>query len=164
MGERVLDRLPLVYVILAPLAGLGAYFLSQTSSWGLITLLLYLNYAAAETVITISYAVIAQSGKDGKVAVWLVSVLYAGIFFVVTLWSIEILLGVRYLHPELVTDSGRPQEGAQLIESLSYAFIAASAAAANVSAAVLLYGFRHGGLQRKIRPWPWPPRKIIKGE
>ena len=150
MIRKLFERLPLLFLVGAPLAGLF-WFLAPydfEASSGPFRIVLYAFYASSVTAITFTYFRFIRNA-EGKVAAWLVIAFYVEAFFNLTLLGILTLLVVRYLHP-----GGYGFEATLAFRAI-YGLIGASATATFIGAAAALVGYRRGLLGRRIEPFPF---------
>ncbi len=156
VGEKLLDRLPLLYVLLAPVAWFAALLLAADPTLDGLRLAIYFLYSVSALVIATGLVHLARRSEDGTASVWLVSVMYEAVFFALSLVGILGLTLLRIYHPELLMPEVSASPLASFLQRLAYAMIAGSAMGTFISACVLLYGFLRGHLDMRIHPWPWP--------
>ena len=149
MIRNVFERLPLLFTLGAPLAGLLWAVLPYDfhANAGPYRLLLYGFYAASVAAITFTYYRFIRSSSDGRVAAWLVIAFYVELFFNLTLVGIFCLLLLRLLYPD-------PDNVLFYFRAL-YGIVGASASATFIGAVAALVGYRRGLLGMRIEPFPF---------
>lgn len=146
--------LPLAYLAFPLLVAACAYLFGVEPYLTPGRIVQYLVYALSGSVIAggLLYIVATSGGLASR---WLVSVMYEALAFAVMLWIVAGLVILRTLYPGLILPGGEAPDTAEFFQRVGYATIWASVTATTISALVLLHGFRRGGLDQLIRPWPW---------
>lgn len=155
MLRNAFERLPLIFLVGAPLAGV-AWFLAPydlEAASGPFRLALYALYALSVAAIAFTYYRFIRKSSDGLVAAWLVIAFYLEVFFGLTLLGILTLLTIRFVHPDPVGFE------AALVVRAIYGLIGASATSTTIGAVAALVGYRRGLLGRRIRPFPFGRKK-----
>lgn len=156
---RLLERLPLAYVVIAPLAWFVALVVAREPYLEVVRFGIYIPYAAATLVIAAGSIILVNRSRTGKVALWLVALTYEAVFFALAIAGILALTTVRTINPGLIDPNVTASASAVWLQALSYAMIAGSASATVLTAVVLVYGLRNGGLFLEIDPLPRLRRK-----
>lgn len=145
---KLLERLPYYFVLLAPIFFIGAFLMAGSEYATAFRLVFYVCYATAETVLAVGYIALVRRSPNGTASVWLVSVMYTAVSFAITLWAIFAILVLRAIYGE-PTDT--------IYGQIAYGFIGIALSAALIAAWLLVRGFRKGGLDYRIHPWPYLP-------
>ena len=140
----ILHRLPLIFVVLAPIFWTGAFILGRAGHGSITSLVTYPAYALAITGIWLFLLGLLRRSQDGTGSVLLVCLFYETFFFAVTLWALAIIA------PLLVFETDMPY-----LRHITRSFVVASAGASWVTVVIIYGAWRYDLLDAHIRPWPW---------
>lgn len=139
-----INRLPIIFVTLAPAIFTGVFLLGKMGFGTLVSLTSYPVYALATTAIWVFLLILLLRSRDGLAAVLLVCLFYVDGFFALTLWSLT------FLAPVVVLAGDYP-----MVRDMTRSFIAASAGASTIAAFAIYRAWSRDLLDEKIPPFPW---------
>lgn len=166
--ETLLARIPLVYVVMAPIAATSAFAFSLwtnsqiESTYDIIfRFALYSPFALAVSVVFMGKVILCKrSGDpDGLVSLWLTTVTYAWGCFAVTMWGVVLLIAVNAFGISLFEWSN-----GLILRGLSYGFVGIGMMGEVIAAAVFIVGARRDGLGTLIHPLPFKRRSQGPGQ
>lgn len=160
IGEKLLQSIPLLYLISAPLAATIVFLLSlpthpqvETTYDIVFRFSLYVPFAVAVSVVFVGKIMLCRrsDAPHGLVSLWLTTVTYAWGCFAVTMWGIVSLIVVNTFHLSLFDWSD-----GSVLRGLSFSFVGIGMIGEVIAAIVIIVGFKYQVLGMLIRPWPLP--------
>lgn len=140
---KILDRLPLLFLVTVPLFGAGAFFVALTPYLDAMRIAGYLMFALSADLLAYRHFSLIQRTRDGLASVWLVIFAYYKVFFGIAITGIFVLITTRIIEPDF-----------SWIEPVLYALLMSSAAGSTFAAVVFEVCYRRGLLDHRIDPRP----------
>ena len=149
MGFRaVISKLPLVFVIAAPVSLIGAFLLSYTRAEALFSVVQYPFYALSVTLFWWFLLMLIRRSEDGRASVLQVGLFYEVFFLMVMLWGVSAIVLITLLGYEEF-----------FFRAIARGFIFTSAMASWINVTALYGAWRAGRLWERVYPWPFEPQR-----